>query len=98
MEENKFASELLGEIKRQSRRWFIAFILMVVLEIVTVAWFTLPTEETTKQVTVDGDEYGNANYFDNNEIGGDLNNGESSRKDSNEKETVIEQTQSSEEE
>lgn len=98
MEEDKFASELLAEVKRQSRRWFIAFILMVGLEVVTVAWFTLPTEETTKQVTVDGDENGNANYFDSNEIGGDLNNGEGSRNDSDKEETVNKQTQNSKEE
>ena len=51
MERENLASELLHEIKAQSKRWFIAFCVMVVLEIATIVGFmwyiTLPIEEIT---------------------------------------------------
>lgn len=60
------ATEIFRELKASARRWFIAFLLMLGIEICTIAgflWFiSLPTDET---VTVENDE-GNANY-----IGGD---------------------------
>lgn len=46
---DNLATELLHEVKQSAKRWFIAFLVMVVLEIVTVAGFlwyiTLPVEE-----------------------------------------------------
>ena len=61
------ATEILQELRASARRWFIAFIIMLVVEIATVAGFlwylSLPVDET---VTVENDE-GNANY-----IGGDV--------------------------
>lgn len=39
METQKLASEILAEVKASAKRWFIAFIIMVVLEIVTIAGF-----------------------------------------------------------
>lgn len=50
MEENTtLATELLHELKLSARRWFIAFIVMVVLELATIAGFlwysTLSVEE-----------------------------------------------------
>lgn len=43
------ATELLIEVKHSARRWFIAFLIMVILEILTIAGFlwyiTLPSEE-----------------------------------------------------
>lgn len=50
MEENTtLATELLHELKLSARRWFIAFLVMVVLEVATIGvfvWYaTLPTEE-----------------------------------------------------
>lgn len=60
------ATEIFQELKASARRWFIAFLLMLGIEICTIAGFlwyiSLPTDET---VTVENDE-GNANY-----IGGD---------------------------
>ena len=60
------ATEIFRELKASARRWFIAFLLMLGIEICTIAGFlwyiSLPTDET---VTVENDE-GNANY-----IGGD---------------------------
>ncbi|MBO6272788.1 hypothetical protein J6O48_08425 [bacterium] len=65
-EEMTLATEIFQELKASARRWFIAFLLMLGIEICTIAGFlwyiSLPTDET---VTVENDE-GNANY-----IGGD---------------------------
>ena len=67
MEEQTLASELLAELKASSKRWFIAFLVMLGLELATIAGFiwyiSLPVDEI---VTVENDD-GNANY-----IGGDM--------------------------
>lgn len=64
------ATEMLKELKASSKRWFTAFIIMLAVEVATVAGFlwyiSLPVDET---VTVENDE-GNANY-----IGGDVSGG-----------------------
>lgn len=64
------ATEILAEVKASARRWFIAFIIMVIIEVATIAGFlwyiSLPVDET---VSVENDD-GNANY-----IGGDLDGG-----------------------
>lgn len=48
------ATELLHELKASARRWFIAFCVMVVLEIATIAGFlwyiSLPVEESNYTV------------------------------------------------
>lgn len=68
------ATEILQELKASARRWFIAFCIMVVVEIATIAGFlwyiSLPVEES---VTVENDD-GNANYIGGS-VGGDVNNG-----------------------
>lgn len=71
MDNEKFATELLREIKASAKRWFIAFCIMVGLEIFTVAGFmwyiTLPIDEVTidqqsdrdsSNVIIGGDSYG----------------------------------------
>ena len=58
--ENTLATELLREVKASSKRWFIAFCIMVVLEVSTILGFmwycSLPVDETTTTTTqtVDG--------------------------------------------
>jgi hypothetical protein len=70
-----FATELLREVKTSARRWFIAFMVMVILEIATICGFlwyiSLPVEETTTDITQDADD-GSSNQI----IGGDYNVGE----------------------
>lgn len=65
------ATEIFKELKASARRWFIAFLVMVVVEICTVAGFlwyiSLPADEAV--VTVENED-GNANY-----VGRDLNGG-----------------------
>ena len=72
------ASELLHELKATSKRWFIAFCIMVVIEFATIAGFmwymSLPVDELTIE-----NESGNANYI-GDDLNGDLNNGENSEK------------------
>ena len=64
------ATEILAEVKASARRWFIAFVIMVIIEAATIAGFlwyiSLPVDET---VSVENDD-GNANY-----IGGDVDGG-----------------------
>lgn len=74
------ASELLHELKTTSKRWFIAFCIMVVLELVTIIGFmwyiSLPVDESV--VSVENDS-GNANYV-GADMNGVINNGESNSK------------------
>ena len=60
MEDTSLASELLHEIKATSKRWFIAFCVMVVLEVLTIAGFlwyvSLPVEEYTTEYTQNAED------------------------------------------
>lgn len=67
------ATELLHELKASAKRWFIAFIVMICVETVTIGGFlwyiSLPAEE----VAIENQD-GNANYV-GNDMMGDINNG-----------------------
>lgn len=56
-EHETLATELLHEIKCSAKRWFIAFCIMVALEIATIAGFlwyiSLPVEEYTIEQSAD---------------------------------------------
>lgn len=71
----KLASEILAEVKQNTKRWFYAFIVMVILEIATVAGFmwyiSLPID--SQQVEIENED-GNANYI-GNDLKGNLYNG-----------------------
>lgn len=66
------ATELLREVKTSSRRWFIAFCVMVMLEVATICGFmwyiSLPIEETTSEIEQKSDD-----KSVNQIIGGDYN-------------------------
>lgn len=72
-EEVTLATEILQELKASAKRWFIAFLIMLAVEIATVGGFlwylSLPTEET---VTVENED-GNANYI-GGDVSGNVNN------------------------
>lgn len=59
MDDKTLATELLHELKASARRWFIAFCIMVGVEVATIAGFlwyiSLPIEEetTTYEQSVD---------------------------------------------
>ena len=74
--ETTLASELLREVKLSARRWFIAFCIMVALEVATIAGFMWYMSLPVDEVTIENDS-GNANYI-GNDLNGDLNNGENS--------------------
>lgn len=72
-ENTSLATELIRELKSTSKRWFIAFIVVLSLWFATIGGFiiylSLPVEETvTETVTQDADD-----NVDNNYIGGDNN-------------------------
>lgn len=76
-ENTSLATELIRELKSTSKRWFIAFIVVLSLWFATIGGFiiylSLPVEETTtteSYVTQDADDNG-----DNNYVGGDNNVG-----------------------
>lgn len=76
-ENTSLATELIRKLKSTSKRWFIAFIVVLSLWFATIGGFiiylSLPIEETvTETVTQDADDNG-----DNNYIGGDNNVGSS---------------------
>ena len=74
MNDETLASELLRQVKMNAQRWFIAFIVMVCIEVATIAGFlwyiSLPIEEIAVE-----SESGNANYIGRN-MEGDIYNGE----------------------
>ena len=74
-EATNLATEMLKELKTSAKRWFIAFLIMLVVEVLTVAGFlwylSLPVDEV---VTVENDD-GNANYVGGYVEGG-IHNGE----------------------
>lgn len=72
------ASELLHELKLSAKRWFVAFCIMVALELATIAGFMWYISLPVDELTIENDS-GNANYI-GNDLNGDLNNGENSEK------------------
>lgn len=74
-DQESLASELLHEVKATSKRWFILFIICLIMLFVTnLAWlyaWNLPDEETTTEITSDNGS--NANYVDG--VGDIINGG-----------------------
>ena len=74
MDDEKLALELLHELKSSCRRWFIAFIIAIVMLFATnfswlYAW-NLPTD--SESTTISSDDNSNANYINGQ---GDITNG-----------------------
>lgn len=61
METEKFATELLHELKQTSKRWFIAFLTVLVLWFATIGvfiWYiSLPVEEYDTYISQDADNH-----------------------------------------
>jgi hypothetical protein len=70
MEKETLATELLHELKASNRRWFIAFIVVLSMWLLTIGGFiwyiSLPVEEVTIEQESDDDSY-------NQIVGGDYN-------------------------
>lgn len=67
------ATELIKEVKAQSKRWFIAFLIVLGLWFGTVAGFIWYLSLPVDEVTIENED-GNANYI-GNDLKGDLING-----------------------
>lgn len=69
--DNGLASELLHIVKMQSRRWFIAFVIVLIMLFATnLAWlyaWNLPDDITSESYEINAEDEGNAIY---NESGG----------------------------
>lgn len=65
MNEESLATELLHELKATSKRWFIAFVVVLILWFATIGaflWYiSLPVEHYGESVSIENDD-GNANY------------------------------------
>ena len=74
MDDEKLALELLNELKSSCRRWFIAFIIAIVMLFATnLTWlyaWNLPTD--SESTTISSDDNSNANYINGQ---GDITNG-----------------------
>ena len=74
MDDEKLALDLLHELKSSCRRWFIAFIIAIVMLFATnLAWlyaWNLPTD--SESTTISSDDNSNANYINGQ---GDITNG-----------------------
>lgn len=72
--EERFATELLQEVKASAKRWFIAFIVVLCLWFATIGafvWYiSLPVAVTENQVEQQSDN-NSSNYV----VGGDYNGG-----------------------
>jgi len=83
MTDETLASELLHQIKMNARRWFIAFCIMVGIEILTVVGFlwyiSLPIEEVQIE-----NQSGNATYIGRDLEGGLYNGEDNCKKESSE--------------
>lgn len=70
MENESLATELLHEIKSQAKRWFIAFMIVLLLWFATIGaflWYiSLPVDEVETTVEQTADDYSN-----NQIVGGD---------------------------
>lgn len=68
------ATEMLKEIKATSRRWFIAFVVTLVLWFATIGAFVWYISLPAEEVSIENED-GNANYI-GNDMNGDIVNGE----------------------
>lgn len=76
------ASEILTELKASAKRWFIAFCIMVVLEILTIAGFIwyISVSNKVNDVQIENTD-GYANYIGHNLLGELYNGKNTSEKD-----------------
>lgn len=66
----KFVSELVQDVQRQSKRWFIAFLLSLAALVVTNTYW-IYVFNSYEYVSQDGEGY---NYY-NSDVEGDITNG-----------------------
>lgn len=72
--EETLATELLKELKATSKRWFIAFLVVLILWFATIGVFIWYISLPVEDIAIENQD-GNANYI-GNDMNGDINNGE----------------------
>lgn len=83
MENQTLATELMKELTLSAKRWFFAFIVMVILEICTIGGFMWYLSLPIDEVTVESED-GNANYV-GDDVMGAIYNGKSNSKETSTK-------------
>ena len=78
-DENTLAMEMLRELKKSSKRWFIAFIIVLLMLFATnMGWMLyegqFETVTETEETIVDSEDNGIATYLENSNMG-DINYG-----------------------
>lgn len=72
MEDNTLAMELLHQLKSSMKKWFIAFIIVLIMFFASnIAWlyaWNLPVESTTTTYDADSEDNGNAIINDSGEV------------------------------
>lgn len=72
MEEDRLALELLKELKSISKRWFILFIITLILLFATnIAWlyaWNLPDSSTSQSYDIEAQDNGDAIYNNSGEV------------------------------
>lgn len=80
MENQTLATELMKELSLTAKRWFIAFIVMVILEIGTIAGFMWYLSLPIDEVVIENED-GNANYVGEDLTGAIYNGTNNSEKE-----------------
>ena len=83
MENQTLATELMKELTLSAKRWFFAFIVMVILEICMIGGFMWYLSLPIDEVTVESED-GNANYV-GDDVMGAIYNGKSNSKETSTK-------------
>lgn len=84
MENQTLATELMKELTLSAKRWFFAFIVMVILEICTIGGFMWYLSLPIDEVTVESED-GNANYVGDDVMGAIYNDKSDSEETSTKK-------------
>lgn len=79
MENQTLATELMKELTLSAKRWFYAFIVMVILEVCTIGGFMCYLSLPIDEVTIESED-GNANYV-GNDLTGAIYNGKNNSKE-----------------
>lgn len=73
MNQESLASELLRELKASVKRWFIAFIIMCVLEVCTIVGFLYYLSLPVEEYSIEQDAITDNGSTSNQVVGGDIN-------------------------
>ena len=73
MNQESLASELLRELKASAKRWFIAFIIICILEVCTIVGFLYYLSLPVEEYAIEQDAITDNGSTSNQVVGGDIN-------------------------